>query len=126
MTTQYNDLIALGGDKKLIAATEVGSAPFPDLLQAYEAHWLYFCVWSDTFINNAEWNSVADLKTVRKAAMIRYVRELTVDRSMRASTCSPWMRSRAGVAEKHPSVPRNIFHCRYSIETICTLLLKIS
>ncbi|TQN68330.1 Mannan endo-1,4-beta-mannosidase, partial [Colletotrichum shisoi] len=64
MTTQYNDLIALGQDKKLIAATEVGSAPFPDLLQAYEAHWLYFCVWGDTFINNAEWNSVADLKKI--------------------------------------------------------------
>ncbi|KAK1980224.1 family 26 glycosyl hydrolase [Colletotrichum cereale] len=64
MTTQYNDLLALGKDKKLIAATEVGSAPFPDLLQAYGAHWLYFCVWGDTFINNAEWNSIADLKKI--------------------------------------------------------------
>ncbi|KAK1722687.1 hypothetical protein CaCOL14_010927 [Colletotrichum acutatum] len=64
MTTQYNDLITLGQDKKLIAATEVGSAPFPDLLQAYEAHWLYFCVWSDGFINNTEWNSVDDLKKI--------------------------------------------------------------
>lgn len=68
MTTQYNDLITLGQDKKLIAATEVGSAPFPDLLQAYEAHWLYFCVWSDGFINNTEWNSVDDLKKVSSTA----------------------------------------------------------
>ncbi|OHE97167.1 glycosyl hydrolase family 26 [Colletotrichum orchidophilum] len=64
MTTQYNDLITLGKDKKLIAAAEVGSAPFPDLLQAYETHWLYFCVWSDGFINNSEWNSVDDLKKI--------------------------------------------------------------
>ncbi|KAE9583928.1 Mannan endo-1,4-beta-mannosidase [Colletotrichum siamense] len=76
MTTQYNDLIALGGDKKLIAATEVGSAPFPDLLQAYEAHWLYFCVWSDTFINNAEWNSVADLKTIYESEYVLTLDEI--------------------------------------------------
>ncbi|KAF9871833.1 mannan endo-1, 4-beta-mannosidase [Colletotrichum karsti] len=76
MTTQYNDLIALGEDKKLIAATEVGSAPFPDLLQAYEAHWLYFCVWGDTFINNAEWNSVADLKTIYESEYVLTLDEI--------------------------------------------------
>ncbi|KAJ0297661.1 hypothetical protein COL5a_004815 [Colletotrichum fioriniae] len=70
MTTQYNDLITLGQDKKLIAATEVGSAPFPDLLQAYEAHWLYFCVWSDGFINNTEWNSLDDLKKIYESEYV--------------------------------------------------------
>ncbi|EFQ25959.1 glycosyl hydrolase family 26 [Colletotrichum graminicola] len=64
MTSQYNDLLALVKDKKLVAAAEVGSAPFPDLLQAYGADWLYFCVWSDTYINNPEWNSVEDLKKI--------------------------------------------------------------
>ncbi|KAL0932806.1 mannan endo-1,4-beta-mannosidase [Colletotrichum truncatum] len=76
MTTQYNDLITLGKDKKLIAATEVGSAPFPDLLQAYEAHWLYFCVWGDTFINNAEWNSVADLKKIYESDYVLTLDEI--------------------------------------------------
>ncbi|KAF6824971.1 mannan endo-1,4-beta-mannosidase [Colletotrichum plurivorum] len=76
MTTQYNDLIALGNDKKLIAATEVGSAPFPDLLQAYEAHWLYFCVWGDTFINNAEWNSVEDLKKIYESDYVLTLDEI--------------------------------------------------
>ncbi|WYZ46664.1 hypothetical protein EsH8_IX_000889 [Colletotrichum jinshuiense] len=76
MTTQYNDLITLGQDRKLIAATEVGSAPFPDLLQAYEAHWLYFCVWGDTFINNAEWNSVADLKTIYESEYVLTLDEI--------------------------------------------------
>lgn len=65
MSTQYNQLIELGKDKKLIAAAEVGAAPLPDLLQAYEAHWLWFAVWGDTFINNAEWNSPEVLQTVR-------------------------------------------------------------
>ncbi|AEO53670.1 glycoside hydrolase family 26 protein [Thermothelomyces thermophilus ATCC 42464] len=64
MSTQYNQLIDLGKDKKMIAAAEVGAAPLPDLLQAYEAHWLWFAVWGDTFINNAEWNSPEVLKTV--------------------------------------------------------------
>ncbi|KAK3905780.1 mannan endo-1,4-beta-mannosidase [Staphylotrichum tortipilum] len=64
MSTQYNQLIDLGKDKKLIAASEVGAAPLPDQLQAYEAHWLWFAVWGDTFINNESWNSLANLKTI--------------------------------------------------------------
>ncbi|TEA20895.1 Mannan endo-1,4-beta-mannosidase [Colletotrichum sidae] len=76
MTIQYNDLIALGNDKKLIAATEVGSAPFPDLLQAYEAHWLYFAVWGDTFINNADWNSIEDLKKIYESEYVLTLDEI--------------------------------------------------
>lgn len=64
MSVQYDKLIELGGDKKLIAATEVGAAPLPDLLQAYETHWLWFCVWGDGFIDNAEWNSISVLREV--------------------------------------------------------------
>ncbi len=64
MSTQYNTLIDLGKDKKMIAAAEVGAAPLPDLLQAYQAQWLWFAVWSDSYINNADWNSAANLNTV--------------------------------------------------------------
>ncbi|KAK4156194.1 mannan endo-1,4-beta-mannosidase [Chaetomidium leptoderma] len=64
MSTQYNQLIELGQDKKMIAAAEVGAAPLPDQLQAYEAHWLWFAVWGDTFINNADWNSPENLKKI--------------------------------------------------------------
>ncbi|KAG7292869.1 Mannan endo-1,4-beta-mannosidase man26A [Staphylotrichum longicolle] len=64
MSTQYNQLIELGKDKKMIAASEVGAAPLPDLLQAYEAHWLWFAVWGDTFINNPDWNSLDNLKKI--------------------------------------------------------------
>ncbi|KAK4041448.1 mannan endo-1,4-beta-mannosidase [Parachaetomium inaequale] len=64
MSTEYNTLIDLGKDKKMIAAAEVGAAPLPDQLQAYEAHWLWFVVWGDSFINNAEWNSPENLKKI--------------------------------------------------------------
>ena len=64
MSVPYNQLIELGHDKKMIAAAEVGAAPLPDLLQAYQTDWLWFAVWGDTFINNQEWNSVDTLKKV--------------------------------------------------------------
>ncbi|CAH0017148.1 unnamed protein product [Clonostachys rhizophaga] len=64
MSTQYGQLIELGKDKKLIAASEVGGAPLPDQLIAYEAHWLWFAVWGDTFINNPAYNPIDVLKTI--------------------------------------------------------------
>lgn len=70
MSTQYNQLIELGNDNKLIAATEVGSAPLPDLLQIYEADWLYFAVWGDSFINNTEWNTIEVLTEVSEHLII--------------------------------------------------------
>ena len=65
MSVQYNQLVELGRDTKMIAASEVGAAPLPDLLQAYQTNWLWFAVWGDTFINNAEWNSITNLQKVR-------------------------------------------------------------
>lgn len=44
MSVQYGEVLALGQDKKLVAAAEVGAAPLPDLLQAYQADWLWFTV----------------------------------------------------------------------------------
>ncbi|KAH7361905.1 mannan endo-1,4-beta-mannosidase [Plectosphaerella cucumerina] len=64
MSSYYNQLVDLGNDQKLIAATEVGSAPLPDLLKLYEAHWSWFCVWNAPFINDPEWNSPANLETI--------------------------------------------------------------
>ena len=64
ISAQYNQLVALGNDTKMIAAAEVGAAPLPELLQAYEAHWLWFAVWGDTFVNNPQWNSEETFKRV--------------------------------------------------------------
>lgn len=65
MSGLYNQLVELGNDKKLIAASEVGAAPLPDLLQLYEAHWLWFAVWTAPFINDPAWNSLDVLREVR-------------------------------------------------------------
>jgi len=70
MSVQYDQLVALGKDRKLIAATEVGAVPDPDMLLAYEAHWLWFCVWGNDFIDNADWNPVSVLQRVRTFASI--------------------------------------------------------
>lgn len=64
LSTQYQQLIDLGSDQKLIAITEVGSIPLPDLLIAYEAHWLWFASWTDGYINNPEYNSAETLAEV--------------------------------------------------------------
>ncbi|KAK3399502.1 glycosyl hydrolase family 26-domain-containing protein [Sordaria brevicollis] len=64
MSVQYNELVELGNDKKMVAAAEVGAAPRPDLLVAYEAHWLWFCVWGDGFVNNGEWNGEGVLREI--------------------------------------------------------------
>ncbi|KAL2758160.1 glycoside hydrolase family 26 protein [Sodiomyces alcalophilus JCM 7366] len=64
MSALYSQLIDLGNDQKMIAAAEVGAAPLPDLLQAYEAHWSWFCVWNAPFINDPAWNSIETLQTI--------------------------------------------------------------
>lgn len=102
MSVQYNELVVLGNDKKLVAAAEVGAAPKPDLLVAYEAHWLWFCVWGDSFINNAEWNSPAVLTEVSRGILemmgsVGCVEVLTgCYRSITTTMSSRWMRSRTG------------------------------
>ncbi|KAI0505350.1 carbohydrate-binding module family 35 [Xylaria bambusicola] len=68
MSAQYNSLIDLGNDTKLIAAAEVGSVPLPEQLQAYEADWVWFCTWGDTFINNEEYSAIDVLTVVSRPA----------------------------------------------------------
>ncbi|KAI1313515.1 carbohydrate-binding module family 35 [Xylaria venustula] len=64
MSAQYNSLIDLGHDTKLIAAAEVGSVPLPAQLQAYQADWVWFCAWGDQFINNEQYNALDTLKSI--------------------------------------------------------------
>lgn len=60
----YNSLLSLVDDKKIIAATEIGSIMDPAQLQAYQADWVYFCIWANEFISGGAWNSVDLLKSV--------------------------------------------------------------
>jgi mannan endo-1,4-beta-mannosidase len=100
MSTQYAQLVELGRDKIMVTASELGAAPLPGLLQAYQAHWLWFCVWGETFIDNAEWNSLEVLKEVSLLIRGSCVMVANWGRCMSRSMCSRWMRSRAGGASK--------------------------
>ncbi|KAF4410111.1 glycosyl hydrolase [Streptomyces lycii] len=42
----YEKLVQLVGDEKLVALTETGSIPDPELLRTYEADWSWFTTWS--------------------------------------------------------------------------------
>lgn len=57
-------MLALTNDTKIIAAAEIGSVMDPALLKAYQADWVYFCVWSGEYISGGAWNSVDLLKSV--------------------------------------------------------------
>ncbi|KAH7311601.1 GH26 endo-beta-1,4-mannanase [Stachybotrys elegans] len=60
----YNQLVDLGSDRKIVAATEVGAAPRPELLELYQAHWSWFVVWTEPYINDPVWNSPEILQEI--------------------------------------------------------------
>ncbi|PVI04682.1 glycoside hydrolase family 26 protein [Periconia macrospinosa] len=64
ISATYNNLLTLADDTKIIAAAEVGSVMDPAKLQAYQADWVYFCVWSGEYIDGGAWNSLDFLKEV--------------------------------------------------------------
>lgn len=43
----FDRLVTLGSNRKLIAMTENGAIPDPDLLQIYDASWSWFCTWNN-------------------------------------------------------------------------------
>ncbi|KAF1913450.1 mannan endo-1,4-beta-mannosidase-like protein [Ampelomyces quisqualis] len=64
ISATYNNLLSLTNDTKMIAATEIGSLMDPVQLKAYQADWLYFCVWSGDYISAGIWNSLDLIKQV--------------------------------------------------------------
>lgn len=64
VSATYNNLISLTNDTKIIAAAEIGSIMDPTQLQAYQADWAYFVVWSGDYISGGSWNTVDLLKSV--------------------------------------------------------------
>ncbi|KAL1599919.1 hypothetical protein SLS60_007724 [Paraconiothyrium brasiliense] len=64
ISATYNSLLALTNDTKIIAAAEIGSVMEPDQLQAYQADWVYFAVWSGDYISGGSWNSLDLLKRI--------------------------------------------------------------
>ncbi|KAK4448759.1 mannan endo-1,4-beta-mannosidase [Podospora aff. communis PSN243] len=76
MSGQYNELVELGRDRKMVAAAEVGGAPLPGLLEAYEAHWLWFCVWGDGFVDDEGWNGREVLREVYESEYVLTLDEI--------------------------------------------------
>ncbi|KAF2644005.1 mannan endo-1,4-beta-mannosidase-like protein [Massarina eburnea CBS 473.64] len=64
ISATYNSLLTLANDTKIIGAAEIGSVMDPAQLQAYQADWVYFVVWSGDYISGGSWNSLDLLKSV--------------------------------------------------------------
>jgi len=57
--TQYQELITLGLDEKMVTLPEVGNIPDPSILKLYHADWSYFVTWNGVYIENDTYNSLA-------------------------------------------------------------------
>ncbi|GAA3289499.1 hypothetical protein GCM10020295_01520 [Streptomyces cinereospinus] len=60
----YERLVELVDDTRLVALSENGPIPDPDLTRAYQAHWSYFTTWSGGFVKDGVSNSRAHLDHV--------------------------------------------------------------
>lgn len=61
---RYDNLVRLVGDKKLVALTENGSIPDPDLIFEYGAHWSWFSTWTGEFLTDGVHNDQSFLQRV--------------------------------------------------------------
>lgn len=64
VSVQYQQLIALGNDTKMVTLPEVGNIPDPGMLSAYHADWSYFVVWNGDYIQTDTYNDLAFKKKV--------------------------------------------------------------
>jgi mannan endo-1,4-beta-mannosidase len=64
VSSTYEKLVELGQDRKVVALTENGPIPDPDLLEAYEADWSWFVTWSGDHLTDGVTNSRAHLEHV--------------------------------------------------------------
>ncbi|XID90295.1 glycosyl hydrolase [Paenibacillaceae bacterium WGS1546] len=64
VSRSYENLVKLVKDEKLVALTENGPIPDPELLIRYEAHWSWFCTWSGEFIQDGVQNSKEHIRYV--------------------------------------------------------------
>lgn len=61
---KYDELVSLVQDKKLVALTENGPIPDPELLEKYHADWSWFCTWDGDFLTDGKKNSLDHIKKV--------------------------------------------------------------
>lgn len=70
---KYDQLLDLVDDRKLVAMTENGAVPDPDLLQTYHADWSWFSIWG---AYDGQANSLEHLKKVFHHAYVVTLDEL--------------------------------------------------
>ncbi len=59
--SKYESLVSLVNDTKMVALTENGPIPDPDLLQIYGAHWRWFSTWTGNYLTDGNNNSTSHL-----------------------------------------------------------------
>lgn len=64
VSNQYDTLVSLVKDKKLVTMSENGPIPDPKLLQEYGADWSSFMTWTGDFITGGQQNSLDHVKAV--------------------------------------------------------------
>lgn len=74
--SKYESLKTLVNDSKMVALTENGPIPDPDLLQVYGAHWSWFSTWSGNFLTDGSYNSQQHLNHVFNHAYVITLDEL--------------------------------------------------
>lgn len=57
VSNHYENLAALVKNKKLVALTENGSIPDPDLMKAYGVNWSWFGTWEGEYLTDGKHNS---------------------------------------------------------------------
>lgn len=86
MSATYNALLALGGDKKLIATSEVGTIPDPELIELYGSNWSWFVTWN-SFVEDATANSRAFLDRIYHSAYVLTLDEIVGWKGTGGSVC---------------------------------------
>lgn len=76
VSRSYENLVQLVSDRKLVALTENGPIPNPDLLKQYEAHWSWFCTWTGEFIDDGIQNSEEHIRYVLEHEYVMTLDEL--------------------------------------------------
>lgn len=72
----FDNLVALVSNKKLVAMTENGSIPDPDLMKAYGANWSWFVTWEGDYLNDGKHNSQEILKKIYNHSNVTTLDEL--------------------------------------------------
>jgi len=61
---KYAELTSLVHNKKLVALSENGPIPDPNLLKEYQVNWSWFLTWQDKFLKDGKTNSLEHLSDV--------------------------------------------------------------